>query len=38
VRTVAMRQQAITQGQLCFWRKAKHALYGIDAVPPRKLY
>lgn len=38
VRTVAMGQQTITQGQISFWRKAKHALYGIDAVPPRKLY
>ena len=38
IRTLSMTNRAITDGLLHFWHKAKQALYGTAAVPPRKVY
>lgn len=38
VRTLSMTNRAITDGLLRFWDRAKRALYGVAAVPPRKVY
>ena len=38
VRAVSQQGRAITTGLLAFWREAKFALYGQDAIPPRKIY
>ena len=38
VRAVSRQGRAITTGLLAFWRAAKLALYGQEAIPPRKIY
>ncbi len=38
VRALSMHNRAIGVGLLDFWQRAKQALYGVDAVPPRKVY
>ncbi len=38
VRTLSMTNRAITEGLLHFWRVAKQALYGTEAILPRKVY
>lgn len=38
VRTLSMTNRAITDGLYQFWQQAKQALYGRDAVWPRKVY
>ena len=38
VRAVSQRGYTIPPGLLAFWRKAKQALYGENALPPRKMY
>lgn len=38
VRSLSMSSRAITEGLLDFWSVAKQALYGLKAIPPRKVY
>jgi urease accessory protein len=38
VRALSMTNRTITNGLLQFWDRAKRALYGVAAVPPRKVY
>ncbi len=38
VRAVSRRGYEIAPGLLAFWKAARYALYGEEAVPPRKLY
>ena len=38
VRALSMTHAPIAAGFLQFWQRAKCRLYGLDAVPPRKLY
>jgi urease accessory protein len=38
VRGLAMRSRHLFTGLAAFWRVAKRAIYGKDAIPPRKLY
>ncbi len=38
VRAISRQGRAITTGLLAFWQAAKLALYGQDAIPPRKIY
>lgn len=38
VRGLSQRHPDITTGLLAFWQRAKQALYGRPALPPRKIY
>lgn len=38
VRAVSRQGREIATGLLAFWREAKFALYGQEAIPPRKIY
>ncbi len=38
VRALSSQGRDITTGLLAFWQAAKRALYGKDAIPPRKIY
>ncbi len=38
IRVLSRSGRTITPGLLTFWRAAKRALYGQEAVPPRKVY
>jgi urease accessory protein len=38
VRALSKRGSELAAGLLDFWRAAKRALYGRDAIPPRKIY
>jgi len=38
IRALSMNSRAISDGLLYFWSVAKQALYGAEAVPPRKVY
>lgn len=38
VRALSMNGRDITSGLLAFWKAAKLALYGEEAIPPRKIY
>lgn len=38
VRVLSKEHAAIAKGLFCFWQQAKRLLYGLEAVPPRKIY
>ncbi len=38
IRALSVNSRAIVNGLLHFWQVAKQAIYGLDAIPPRKVY
>ncbi len=38
IRALSVNSRAIMHGLLHFWQLAKQAIYGMDAIPPRKVY
>jgi len=38
IRALSINSRTIMRGLLQFWQLAKQAIYGLDAIPPRKVY